>query len=173
MLKCNQWLEKKCLKYFTDWEQKVQSRTDLSEEDQQKMLLSRETRTGISMTSTMNLSVVRDNYYNFFYIAVKSFIELVKCIFQEKGVKFFLSEHICQDPLEKFFGCQRQRGAVNENPSMKQFCENTQALKVVGSFCRSTVKGNCRGADRKRKRKDFPVLTAKESEPLPKRRRKK
>ena len=102
-------------------------------------------------------------------MTVKAFIELVKSIFEDSNVKFFLSEHICQDPLEKFFGCQRQRGAVNENPTVKQFCENTQALKVVGSFCRNAVKGNCRGSN---KEKVFPIIREEECGPLPKRRRK-
>ena len=45
-----------------------------------------------------------------------AFVELVETVFQFHGVKFFLSETISQDPLEKFFGVQRQRGRVNENP---------------------------------------------------------
>jgi len=48
------------------------------------------------------------------------------------GVTAFLSEKLCQDSLEKFFGCQRQRGGVNDNPTVHQFCLNTQALWVVG-----------------------------------------
>lgn len=62
----------------------------------------------------------------------------------------FLSNRLCQDPLENFFGRQRQRGRVNENPCVKEFLKNTQALRVVNSTC-STVRGNCRGATRKRK----------------------
>ena len=38
----------------------------------------------------------------------KSFIEAVKYIFTLPGVKLFLSQRICQDPLENFFSCQRQ-----------------------------------------------------------------
>ena len=45
---------------------------------------------------------------------------------------------------EKFFGLQRQRGRVNENPSVNEFLKNSQALRVIQS-CASTVKGNCRG----------------------------
>eukprot|EP00731_Ephydatia_muelleri_P008781 Em0004g1119a len=57
----------------------------------------------------------------------------------------FLSERLCQDPLEQFFGCQRQRGRTNDNPTVKEFCKNTQALRVVNSLCAGIVKGNCRG----------------------------
>ena len=61
---------------------------------------------------------------------VKSFVELVRFLFTIPGVTCFLSEKLCQDPLEKFFGCQRQRGGVNENPTAQEFCKNTQALRV-------------------------------------------
>ena len=47
------------------------------------------------------------------------------------GVTAFLSEKLCQDPLEKFFGCQRQRGGVNDNPTVHQFCLNTQTLQTA------------------------------------------
>ena len=29
-----------------------------------------------------------------------------------------LSERLCQDPLELFFGCQRQCGGTHENPTV-------------------------------------------------------
>ena len=71
----------------------------------------------------------------------------------------FLSYNLCQDPLESFFGCQRQRGGTSDNPSANEFYCNTQALRVLDSFCRGPVRGNCRGRgniDRniKRKRSD-------------------
>lgn len=58
----------------------------------------------------------------------------------------FLSNNICQDPLECFFGRQRQRGGTHDNPTVADFLNNTQALRVVDSFCHGTVRGNCRGA---------------------------
>jgi len=91
-----------------------------------------------------------------------SLIELVKYLFTLKGVTAFLSEHLCQDPLEKFFGCQRQRGGMHENPNVHEFLKNTQALRVVNSFCQDVVKGNCRG------NKDVVEL-GQENNPLPKR----
>ena len=95
-------------------------------------------------------------------------MELVRTLFLTRGPKFFLSEHICQDPLEKFFGNQRQRGRVNENPTVRDFCKNTQAIRVIGSICRNAVKGNCRGSNKK----TALGLTPEDSEPLSKRRRK-
>uniref|UniRef100_A0A1X7STK4 Uncharacterized protein n=1 Tax=Amphimedon queenslandica TaxID=400682 RepID=A0A1X7STK4_AMPQE len=76
-----------------------------------------------------------------------SFIELIRYIFTIPGVKSFLSENISQDPLEKFFGRQRQRGGVNENPTTKQFLVNNQALRVVNSIKIDTSKGNTRGSN--------------------------
>ena len=75
----------------------------------------------------------------------------------------FLSRNICQDPLENFFGCQRQRGGTSENPSVQEYYRNTQALQVVNSFCRGPVKGNCRG------NKSALEDIDDESAPLPKR----
>lgn len=91
-------------------------------------------------------------------------MELVNYIFKIKGVKVFLSERLCQDPLEKFFGCQRQRGKTNENPNVQQFCKNSQALRVINGTCGNVSKGNCRGSK-------YAIDWEKESCPLPKRRR--
>ncbi len=56
-----------------------------------------------------------------------------------------MTEHINQDPLEKFFGMQRQRGGVHDNPNVQEFEKNTQALRVVNAI-RGSVRGNCRGS---------------------------
>ena len=114
---------------------------------------------------------------------VKSFVEIVKFIFKIPGVKFFLSERISQDPLENFFGCQRQRARTAENPNAFQFCKNSQAIRVINSVCGNVPKGNCRGraqsidiqddkplSKRRRVRKKKLKLTMNEdslAEPLP------
>ena len=100
------------------------------------------------------------------FIAGKSFVELVRYVFTLPDVRSFLSQRVCQDPLERFFGCQRQRGGVHDNPNFQEFMKNTQALRVVKSVAwKGPTRGNCRGGD-----KD----TGKENihEPLPKRPRK-
>ena len=94
---------------------------------------------------------------------MKSFLELTKYIFTIPGVKFFLSERLSQDPIENFFGCQRQRGRTSENPNVYDFCKNTQALRVINSVCGNFPRGNCRG------NKDSVIDIQKESKPLPKR----
>ena len=79
-----------------------------------------------------------------------SFIELVKYLFSLPCVKSnhlaFLSQNICQDPVENFFGAQRQRGGTSDNPSVNEFLKNTGALRVVNSSCRIKA-GNCRGSE--------------------------
>ena len=76
-----------------------------------------------------------------------------------------LSQRICQDPLEKFFGLQRQRGGVHDNPNAQEFMKNTQALRVIKSL-RAPKRGNCRGSTDKEDR-------VNDLEPLPKRPRRK
>lgn len=108
----------------------------------------------------------------FFLHTVRSFVELVKYIFTIPQVTVFLSNRICQDPLEKFFGQQRQRGRTNENPNVSEFLKNTQALRVINNTC-ATIRGNCRGSDQdqQREKKRFQNLEA-ENNPLPKRKTK-
>lgn len=102
-----------------------------------------------------------------FLYTVRSFVELVRHTFQIPGVTSFLSRNICQDPLERFFGCQRQIGGTNNNPNVKEFEQNTQMLRVA-NFCHDIVKGNCRGnADLEKNRYEHND----DSLPLPKRRK--
>lgn len=87
------------------------------------------------------------HYYYHSHTAL-SFIGLVEFLFSRPEIKeqklAFLSNNLCQDPLEQFFGCQRQRGGTSDNPNVLEFCHNSQALRVVDSFCRGPVRGNCR-----------------------------
>ena len=87
-----------------------------------------------------------------------SFIELVEYLFSQpvKGNKLgFLSQNICQDPLENYIGCQRQRGATTDNPSVHEYCQNTEALRVIDSFCRNPIRGNCKGMNKASPIDDF------------------
>ena len=94
----------------------------------------------------------------------KSFVELVKYIFTLPDVTSFLSQRVCQDAIEQFFGCQRQRGGgVHDNPSVKEFVANTQALRVINSLTKN-CRGNCRGSSL-----DTCTNLGFENDPLPKR----
>ena len=93
-----------------------------------------------------------------------SFIGLVEYIFTLPDVKMFLSQRICQDPLENFFGCQRQHGGTHDNPNVQEFQKNMQALRVINSFAKGPAKGNCRGFSG-----DYAEIDMqKENKPLPK-----
>lgn len=85
--------------------------------------------------------------FSLLYKTAYSFIDLIEELFKIDGVKSFLSQKICQDPLENFFGCQRQQGAVNENPSVSEFLKNNQALRIIDFIQIETSKGNTRGTD--------------------------
>ena len=95
---------------------------------------------------------------------MKSFVEIVQYLFSIPGVKEFLSGWLSQDSLEKFFGCQCQRGSSNENPNAHEFCDNTQAFRVINTVCKDIPRGNCRGSKNSIDWED-------ESKPLPKRRK--
>lgn len=101
--------------------------------------------------------------FSSFYFPVKSFIQLVQYLFTLPGVTSFLSEKISQDPLEKFFGRQRQRGGANENPNVAQFLLGNQALRIINSIDLDITRGNTRGSNRS-------CLPGQENvKPLPKR----
>ena len=80
-------------------------------------------------------------------------------------MKFFLSSRLNQDPLESFFGKQRQRGGGSDNPNVYQFINNTQSLRIQGSVALQPLRGNCR------KREQINEENLITSEPLPKRKR--
>ena len=68
----------------------------------------------------------------------KSFVEFIWYLFSVPEVKSnklaFLSNRIGQDPLENYFGCQKQRGGTSDNPMVKEYYSNTEPLSVINSF---------------------------------------
>lgn len=159
-----QFLESEFLAYLDSWKESVSGRQGYEDSERKRMMLSSETLLGLRITSKC-LSQTQHRCIISIIIA-HSFIKLVKYIFTLPGVKAFLSQKICQDPVEKFFGCQRQRGGTDENPTVAEFCKNTQALRVIGNVCRPSVRGNCRGT-----KSSMPIADAERNKPLPKRRR--
>ena len=117
----------------------MNEREGFTKSERNMMLLSHETREGLKLTGvTLIIS-----FYAVVY-QLTSFVELVQYLFTMPGVSLFLSNRICQDPLENFFGQQRQRGRTHENPSSAKFIKSTQALRVISNTC-GTIRGNCRG----------------------------
>jgi hypothetical protein len=163
-----QWLEETFLPYLDQWEECVHRRDpkQFTTSQKKRMLLSQETMDGIRMTSMFSSCMLSGCIpMMLMKISAKSFVGLVRYLFTVPGVKYFLSRNICQDPLEKFFGCQRQVGGTHNNPTVLEFQRNTQTLRVVDTFCRGVAKGNCRGNKRTHS-EDFDVENCP---PLPKR----
>ena len=75
-----------------------------------------------------------------------------------------LSRNICQDPLENYFGCQRQYGGTSDNPNALEFSRNTETLRVVNSFCREPVKRNFRGVRSTHRSQDNTPLTRRKKQ---------
>ena len=129
-----QWLEETFLPYLDGWEQTIEAREGFTKEQKNRMLLSRETRLGLCMTSTIA------HVYDFSFF---SSLEFIRHLFSWPEVKdkklSFLSNRLCQDPLQNVFGSLRQRGGTSNNPSVAEFQKNTQALRVINSFCRGPL----------------------------------
>jgi len=70
---------------------------------------------------------------------VHSFVELTKYLLSIPGVTVFMSNRLSQDPIEKFFGQQRQRGSFNDNPNVSQFVKGTQALTLLALTSKAIV----------------------------------
>lgn len=64
---------------------------------------------------------------HFYYIIVKSFCELGPHLIKTRG-NYLLSEVFSQDPLERYFSRQRNRGGGNDNPTVHQFQKNAAIL---------------------------------------------
>lgn len=77
-----------------------------------------------------------------------------------------MSEKLCQDPLEGFFGKQRMRGGYSDNPTVHSFLNGTVSLRTQKAVALAPKRGNC-----KRKREDLSI--AIDLTPLPKRPRMK
>lgn len=151
--------------YLDDWKESVASRKGFKKHEQKQMMLSAETRCAIQILGKSELTVI----VLATFCVVSSFTEFLPYIFKIKGVTCFLSEKLSQDPLEKFFGCQRQKVRANENPTASEFLKNSQSLRVIDSICVKDItgQGNCRGT----KRKDYDLENPYFEMPLKKRKR--
>ena len=78
------------------------------------------------------------------------------------GARYILTERFNQDPVEVYFGKQRARGHRNDNPSVAQFMQNTQAIIIQ----KSLALGGSSSISCKRSQPELSPLC----KPLPKRR---
>lgn len=115
-----QWFEGKFLPYLSKWEKSVDQHPGFSKAEDKRMLLSAETLHGIRMTGDNDTAVISVKvYFIVRFYTVLSFVAMVCYLFILPGIKVFLSERLCQNPLETFFGFQRQRGGVSKNQMLK------------------------------------------------------
>lgn len=105
------WLENEFLGYLAEWDPGVQAREGFTATEMKKMTISQDTLEGLRMS-------------------VCSFVEMARYLLSQKPGLFLLSERFNQEPLESFFGQQRARGGRSDNPNVKTFLQNTQAIRV-------------------------------------------
>ena len=104
------WLKNEFLPYFSNWLQSVNSRPGtFTQSSRSKMFISPQTYEGIKIT-------------------VHSVIELINFLLSS-GVSYVLTERFCQDPLENYFGHQRQIGSRRSNPSVYDFGYNDNTIR--------------------------------------------
>ena len=110
--------------YFEDWLASIEQRPrNFSKNARGKTFISQQT-------------------YKGFKITVNSIIEAVPFLLRHE-VSYVLTEHFCQDPLENYFGHQRSLGARKDNPSLRDFGFNDNAIRNQKVF--RTIAGNVRG----------------------------
>ena len=84
-------------------------------------------------------------------------------LLSQKPGLFLLSERLNQDPLESFFGQQRARGGRSDNPNVKTFLHNAQAIRIQ----RTMAIGH--GGNVRKRKEQWKTDTADLSRPLKKR----
>ena len=153
--------------YLHNWWKAAIARIDLPRANRKRLCLSRETLEGLQMTSKRYLSLhgILTYIHTYPYVAL-SFVELVDYLFDVPGVKYILSERLCQDPLESFFGKQRMRNGYGDNPTVQSFMKGTVSLRIQGSVATNPARANCR-----RGKKRNPLAPV-DNTPIPKRKRK-
>ena len=104
------WLKTEFLPYFEKWLSSINTRPGNNTlNDRSKMFISWQTYEGIKIT-------------------VNSAVELITFLLS-KGVSYVLTERFCQDPLENYFGHQRQIGSRKDNPSVRDFGYNDNTIR--------------------------------------------
>lgn len=113
------------VEYLKQWREEVMKRPGrFTKMERKAMTVTQETYQGICIT-------------------VNSFIEVVPYLLTEVGVSFINSRDLtCQDDLEQYFEEQRERGKLNNNPSLKQALHNDTKIVKKGEISARLFKGN-------------------------------
>ena len=141
------WLTDEFLHYLFEWQRSIKDRPgNFDDNARARMFLSRQTFEGIK-------------------ISIYSMMALIKFLLGA-GVKFVLTNHFCQDPVEQYFGKQREIGRRSDNPTIYTFGYNDNKIRMYRSS--SQILRNTSGKTSTQKR-----AQAVDNTPLPRRKRKK
>ncbi len=118
------WLTDVFLNYLSKWKESIKERPgNFDDNAKARMFLSHQTYEGIQ-------------------ISIYSMIDLVKFLLNA-GMKYVLTNHFCQDPVEQYFGKQRSIGRRSDNPTIYNFGYNDNKIRIQRS--NSQIKGNTIG----------------------------
>ena len=141
------WLTQEFLPYLETWKENTQNQPgNFTKNARSKMFISYQTFFGLQIT-------------------VRFIVEVVKYLLPN-GCQYVLTERFCQDPIEEYFGIQRQLGRRNDNPDMVKFGYNDNTIRIQRDV--TFTSGNMKGKYNKRK-----SWTQVCDEPVSKRSRKK
>ena len=131
------------MNFYKSWKESIEARNDTNyiENAKSKMFISWQNYEGLQIT-------------------VLSFKAVCKFLLQQ-GIPYILSERLCQDDLENYFGKQRAIGRRSDNPTVHDFGYNGNTVK--NQFSIRAIGGNVQG----------PAEKCNEicNEPLPKQRK--
>ena len=117
------WLKNEFLKYFVDWKENIAKRPgNFTANARTKMFLSWQTYEGLRITTL-------------------SLIECVKFLLGV-GFSYVLTNKLCQDDLENYFGKQRAIGHRKDNPNVRDTGYNDNIIK--SQFSVRPLGGNVR-----------------------------
>ena len=114
-----------------------------TKKDRNKMLLSQETLEGLQITGRQFLPYIYILNSCFAITSVHSVVEVARFLFNTVKIKVLFTERFCQDPLESFFGQQRQSCGGSDNPNVDRFLHNTVSYRIQGSTAMKCKRGNC------------------------------
>lgn len=124
------WLQSGFLCYLNTWKNNIQRRgNNFSTNAKAKMFISWQTFEGFKITSYSTKEVVP--------------------LLLHEGFEYVLTERFCQDVLEEYFGYQRGMQRRADNPSLKEFGYNANAIAIqrqLAPIIHGNVSGrHCRG----------------------------
>lgn len=124
------WLQSGFLCYLNTWKNNIQQRgNNFSANAKAKMFISWQTFEGFKITSYSTKEVVP--------------------LLLHEGFEYVFTERFCQDVLEEYFGYQLGMQRQADNPSLKEFGYNANAIAIQGQLA-PVIQGNvvgwhCRG----------------------------